>query len=223
MIPVEQTILTIPDGNCLEACIASILEIPLETIPHFRGCSWVNQYNEWIAQFGLSIRNISLGGEPDDTQRPVQMPGFTILSTESLRHEGKLHAVVCYDGVVVYDPHPQREEGVGAWVNVLLFIVRDASVLAGKLRPLQETVGSIASQKQTRPIRYSELKPGTILVVTDDAFTCLNEGQVVEVVADGDYCVVCSHGLHSLFGQVLSDTDDTLVGLELVKERKETL
>lgn len=35
MIGVHQTVLTVPGGNCFEACIASLLEVPIDAVPYF--------------------------------------------------------------------------------------------------------------------------------------------------------------------------------------------
>ena len=35
MIPVYQTIVSIEDGDCTRACLASILDLPIDAVPNF--------------------------------------------------------------------------------------------------------------------------------------------------------------------------------------------
>ena len=51
MIPVTQTTFA-PAGNCLAACLASILEVPIEAIPNFHANDdfWLNFYTYIRAQ-----------------------------------------------------------------------------------------------------------------------------------------------------------------------------
>ena len=61
MIPVHQTILADPvrgdgqPGNCYQAAIASVLELPLDEVPHFATfCDdWVERSQDWFASRGL--------------------------------------------------------------------------------------------------------------------------------------------------------------------------
>lgn len=61
-------------------------------------------------------------GEGWKEVRAFYMPGLTILGAVSGTNSEFLHAVVCYDGRIVFDPSPGRKDGVGAWVDVSLFV-----------------------------------------------------------------------------------------------------
>jgi hypothetical protein len=87
MIPVYQTI-DGPDGNCYQACMASILEVPLGEIPTFAG--W-RDLRAWLAERGWSL----VFGRKD---------GCSIASQQTIRG---IHAVVCFDGEMVHDPSPR--------------------------------------------------------------------------------------------------------------------
>lgn len=64
--PVYQTIFGKTNGNCFAACIASILEMDLEDVPHFcRGDNpeWMFDLNEWLYQFGLGALTVAFQDE----------------------------------------------------------------------------------------------------------------------------------------------------------------
>jgi len=99
--PVDQTTYGFDDGNCLSACLASILEISIEEIPTFLGSDGQLRLARWLADRGLAASIYQHG-----TYVP---PGYAIAAGPSKRFAGRLHACVAYDGRVVHDPHPSRE------------------------------------------------------------------------------------------------------------------
>lgn len=106
MKPTKQTKLWQADGahagNCLAACLASLLEIPLWMVPPFDemfGSFATNQrVNDWLDQFA----NLEI--VQTDGHQIKLLPEFYIASGESPR--GVLHAVIYSGGVMVHDPHP---------------------------------------------------------------------------------------------------------------------
>lgn len=128
MIPITQTDPTKETGNCFAACIASILEIPLDEMPNFHSEFWADDWIEWLRPRGFSLMTWDL---PDDIEilrherRRYLMPGYCILAAESPRFDC-LHAVVCLDGEIVHDPHPERSMGVKAWKQVDFLMCLDA-------------------------------------------------------------------------------------------------
>lgn len=107
MIPITQTKFY-PDGNCMDACIASILECPLESLPNYHGIDWFEVYNSWLADRGLKI----------DFRSPDESPpsGYHMASVCSPRGPW-LHSVVILDGELVHDPSPDRHMGIGEIVR----------------------------------------------------------------------------------------------------------
>jgi hypothetical protein len=121
MIPVEQTKLTYPDGNCMSACLASILELTLDEVPCYVGDGWLEKYNQWLASFNLTMVNLTYTSAEGEPWAPM---GYSILAADSPRGEW-LHAVVCHNGEVVWDPHPQREMGLKTKREWTVFLVLD--------------------------------------------------------------------------------------------------
>lgn len=104
MIPVTQTVDGWPRGNCLMACVASILEEPLDALPDLfdegsrRGDPerwWWGILLECLAKRGMTARC-----EESD----VPPRGLAIASVRMPGVPG--HAVVTLNGAIVHDPHP---------------------------------------------------------------------------------------------------------------------
>jgi RNase P/RNase MRP subunit p29 len=101
VIPVDQTRFTVPEGDCFNACVASLLELPLAEVPHF--CShddWWSYFNGWLEARGLYAINFQL----TNNWRPE---GLYILNGRSPRGTYN-HSVVALRDRVVHDPHPSR-------------------------------------------------------------------------------------------------------------------
>lgn len=108
--PVHQTIFATGDpdspvGNCLQAAIASLLDLPIDDVPHFVGddaatdgdLHWWTQWRRWCTARGLTVRDAAepgpgelyLGGGPSprDPQR-------------------RSHVAIYRDGELIHDPYP---------------------------------------------------------------------------------------------------------------------
>lgn len=130
MIPIEQTKLGY-GGNCYAACVASILECDLDHVPqvHLDEDGVMEDWNEsYMPRLNLWLSHMNLWIQPNITFPDGGLPrGYTILSAQSKRVEGYLHAMVALNGHVVWDPHPGRDEGFGDTVCWDLFCTLDAA------------------------------------------------------------------------------------------------
>ena len=90
-------------GNCLQAALASLFDLPLDSVPHFVAYSdaqWWAEFNAWLgSRFGLFIVSITREQVPYLDQR-----GYYIQYGNSPR--GFPHVVIAKDGEMVHDPHP---------------------------------------------------------------------------------------------------------------------
>lgn len=101
MKPQHQTIFG-PNGNCWAACVATILDLDLATLPNF--CAepsdgWLERFNEWLAPrgyFGLMLKANMLMG--------WRSPTVTIAGGTAAR--GYQHACVYDANGLAFDPHP---------------------------------------------------------------------------------------------------------------------
>lgn len=138
MKPVFQKIFDDRKGDCFAACLASLLEIPLEEVPNFRdlqeqpgGKDMVWQADEWLREkhskrfLGIEIYHPG-GGERTDICLLNRLfcanqNEFVLLSGESPRKNvdgsKKYHCVIgkadCWGFEVVHDPHPEGGGIVG--------------------------------------------------------------------------------------------------------------
>lgn len=106
MKPVTQTKFGGEEGNCLQACLASILEIDIEEIPWFGADAfWVDRKNEWLAQFDLAAIDIDVSSSYKGNWKYL---GYHLINGPSPRGDF-WHAVVGKNGRMVHDPHPSGD------------------------------------------------------------------------------------------------------------------
>lgn len=118
MKPVMQTKFGMPEGNCFAACLASLLELPIEEIPEFSEKRWFTEATNWLFSRGLAIVHIDLleQGMPFHIC-PANV--YYIASGKSPR--GIEHSVIYQGNRFVHDPHP---DGTGIEkVNSLMFLI----------------------------------------------------------------------------------------------------
>ena len=98
MIPVRQT-----SNNCMTACLASILEEPLESFPDYQALaqgSWLNALNTFLSKHHACVYM-----ETDPHVTPLVRPVGYHLILVGIPHRGDGgHAIVGRDGVAVWDP-----------------------------------------------------------------------------------------------------------------------
>lgn len=95
MKPVHQTDFTREGGNCFSACLASLLELPVEKVPTFRpdpDGRWIYQVQAWLAQYGLYAVDVSIADGMPIAELPQGLA--VILSGRSPNLEGADHSVI---------------------------------------------------------------------------------------------------------------------------------
>jgi hypothetical protein len=128
MIEIKQT--TFGDhGNCFAACVASIFELPLNSVPDF--CSlpsdWWEEFQGWLKKKGLCAIEVQL--KPECL---VWSEGcICILSGISPRKSSRLHSVIAKTTRTgfeyVFDPHPDNTFVSGEPIRVLFICNVDIS------------------------------------------------------------------------------------------------
>ncbi len=116
-------------GNCLTAVVASLLELPIEAVPNFvqdhvdhaedeaddaGDWNWWTRLSRFITEQGHQMHYLRNVEDPtpvpaDKATFPDPEPGeFYTVSGISPR-DSRIHHIVIYrDGVMVWDPHPDR-------------------------------------------------------------------------------------------------------------------
>lgn len=99
MRPVDMLQLRVPGqpdrGDCLRACVASILELDPNGLPNFAD-EWPHSWLEWA------------GDRYELIEHKAAPSGWSIAVGVSPRDPQITHGVVALDGTIVHDPHPSR-------------------------------------------------------------------------------------------------------------------
>lgn len=88
-------------GNCMQACLASVFELPLDQVPSFEmmeRTEWRAAFDVWLNEQGYSL--VQQLAEPDIAE-------YYLIIGDAPR--GFLHCVVGKDGEMVHDPHPSQD------------------------------------------------------------------------------------------------------------------
>lgn len=102
MKPQKQKIVNDKYGDCFAACIASILELPIEVVPNDHGPGSHFTRTSFLRQFGLGI-------ECHNPQGPIWKTHPWIASVKSLNYEGGTHAIIMHEGGrVLFDPSTKK-------------------------------------------------------------------------------------------------------------------
>jgi hypothetical protein len=130
-------------GDCVGACLASLLAQPLSAISNYHGDDWWNQLQAEVGKFGYWIAHLQSGhGWPR---------GLWVAVVPSLNFEGSTHVIVCRGSKVVHDPAPTNRREVGARVENVIemwaLVPLDPAVgeTFGPLRPHQAASGHSTS------------------------------------------------------------------------------
>lgn len=142
MKPVTQTLFgdegelgTGQRGNCMQAAVASMLELPLNEVPHFAddpGEWWTNM-QEWFREM-LGCVLISVKAENIQSVAPYMRPGvfcfISGISPRGLDHSivGQLRQVGLnqWEILAVHDPHPSQS-GLTEIMEYRFLVVVDPS------------------------------------------------------------------------------------------------
>lgn len=122
MKPVDQARISYKDGDCLRACIASILELPLEDVPDYARGDMAVKYIEWLRRFNLTLMCVRI--DPDAVASGnVEVPaGYHLIQGPS-RNGKDFHVAVGRDGEIVHDPDPSSRGQFRGDGNYWMFVV----------------------------------------------------------------------------------------------------
>lgn len=139
MKPTTQTILHDPEnglhGNCFSAVLASLLHLPIESIPVFSDREdWRKEVNDFLRPYGLAYMIVSdfdtYCEENGISGCHHEIAGFTKRSADVW------HACVAADGNLIFDPHPSRDGLTEAKAHGLFIALRPWRLVAPKT-PIQ--------------------------------------------------------------------------------------
>ena len=112
-------------GNCFQACVATVLQMPLEEAYSCIGiqahADWLGDFNKWLEQYGLGCFYIFHTKE--NPVKTTEIKGFCIAEcmSETL-YNGERHTVVMKDHFELFhDPNPHAKEQ-GELQGVYIFV-----------------------------------------------------------------------------------------------------
>jgi len=90
-------------GNCMSACLASVLDVPLDDVPNFaaKGARYWDEMQRWLHARGLFLFELKV--PPDQTPGT---PDDLHYIASGVSPRGIRHAVIMREGRLVHDPHP---------------------------------------------------------------------------------------------------------------------
>ncbi len=114
MTRVKQSKLYAPDGihngDCLAACLASLLDLPLWMVPPFEQMfgrsDWRVRVGEWLRRFFDMDLERAEGHPTNPDGELAILPEFYIANGPAAR--GVYHSVIYRNGELVHDPHPSN-------------------------------------------------------------------------------------------------------------------
>jgi len=141
MIPQRQRIVHNKYGDCHAACVASILELPIEVIPNDHSPAHHFVMRSFLGQFGLGL-------ECQNPQGPIWKTHPWIASVKSINYGEGTHAIIMHQGgEVLFDPSTKKRYKKGESLlgkDVVLagwdFVITDFSKI-GNLQKFREQLG----------------------------------------------------------------------------------
>lgn len=136
------------DGQCLRACIASLFEVPLESLPLFGADVPLGQEAEAGVKQNAELRAFlaTYGLDAYASPQPDRWTGLVIASGPSPR--GPWNHCCIYDlddldgnlnPALVHDPHPDGE-GLPSITSYYVFVVRDPSRMRSRVGGIEVVV-----------------------------------------------------------------------------------
>ena len=126
MTPIDQRSLWTAEGtpgDCMTACIATLLDLPYDVVPFFSkiqqetGVNWFQTLTEFLEDQGYEFKGSYYNGPWDELAAISEgVGGFYVAEGPSPRGpqvKGGHCIVVHGDGSIAHDPHPSREGLVG--------------------------------------------------------------------------------------------------------------
>lgn len=100
-------------GDCWRCCIAAILQRDALTVPHFvarnGGLTYETDTQTWLAELGFTLIRYKSARAQFPRMHGQAFSPFPIITcgpSPRSRSTDDVHAVVYFDGKLVYDPHP---------------------------------------------------------------------------------------------------------------------
>lgn len=112
MIKNKQLIVNSKTGDCMRACLTSILDIPnTNQLPNFREKTKEGQYNGGFSKWSKLLNEMGLDFVYD--QKKIWRSGYWMASVKSKNFKGMYHAIVMHGERVAHDPSTKKRYRTG--------------------------------------------------------------------------------------------------------------
>lgn len=127
MLKVMQTKFGMPDGNCVQACVASIFELPLNEVDELNDSDWWDRLTKWCSKRNCYPINNYPTSEGEIPHWFIETGAYGLGSIKSPRGDF-LHCVVIKGDKIVHDPHPDQDGYDMALEDFQAFLTIDPKV-----------------------------------------------------------------------------------------------
>lgn len=101
MKEIKQRIVNGNIGDCFAACMATLLELPIEVLPNDHSPAWFAVWDSFLSQFGLDL---SYKGSKEAIWQSYPW----IASVKSRNFKNGNHAIIMEGGKVLFDPSTHK-------------------------------------------------------------------------------------------------------------------
>jgi hypothetical protein len=121
--------------NCFAACVASLLELPIEDVPNFQDehqCEWLVPFSNWLRQFGLFPLICLLDQAHDSVKDYIRKCGAVYIAGGLSERDSShaciytSHACICMGSELLHDPHPDGK-GLNTIADMTFFVPIEGS------------------------------------------------------------------------------------------------
>lgn len=103
-------------GNCLAACCASILGVPLKSVDFRLGDGWWERLHDRLARYGYCIAQITMAMEPPEGLWVATLPSLNLIAKPG-DDKPILHCVVARGLELVHDPSKSARYDDATWAE----------------------------------------------------------------------------------------------------------
>lgn len=123
MKPVYQTKFGMPGGDCFRACVASLLELPLDAVPDFMNITeeadWTVALSVWLEAY-TPYTPLFISADADGHLTPFTPATYWLCCGKN--NQGHLHAAVYRGSDLCHDPLGMHNTGIVTPMVAILFV-----------------------------------------------------------------------------------------------------
>ena len=98
-------------GNCFASCVATLLHLDLDKVPHFcaYGSDWYLRFQKWLHARQLMVVSVDLKGDENSRNFLSRVDGGHWIASGPNARDGIMHSVIYAGDKLAHDPHVSQE------------------------------------------------------------------------------------------------------------------